>query len=118
MSTDPIIADFPPIDGHDYECQCARCGSSCEYVRCEMCGGEGLDGHDCGEDICCCLHPEDNVDCDTCKGHGGWYQCLSTAAFCEGNPSPGRAHIKRGQIEWYLDPYATHPNDPTQGVSP
>lgn len=46
----------------------------CEYVDCWKCGGEGYSHHDCGEDICCCLEPEDNVECDICKGHGGWYR--------------------------------------------
>lgn len=40
------------------------------FVECGDCGGTGLDGHDCGEDTCCCLHPEDNVTCETCNGSG------------------------------------------------
>ncbi len=43
-----------------------------DWVECWNCGGEGTDGHDCGEDTCCCLYPEDNVTCDICKGKGGW----------------------------------------------
>ena len=31
-----------------------------EWVDCWQCGGEGWFGHDCGEDTCCCLDPEDN----------------------------------------------------------
>lgn len=42
-----------------------------DWVDCWNCI-EGLTGHDCGEDTCCCLHPEDNVVCDICNGEGGW----------------------------------------------
>jgi hypothetical protein len=44
-------------------------------VRCWDCGGEGYSGHDCGEDSCCCLYPEDNMVCDTCDGKG-YYDTL------------------------------------------
>lgn len=43
-----------------------------DWVVCETCGGEGVNGHDCGEDTCCCLQPEENVSCQTCDGEGGW----------------------------------------------
>jgi hypothetical protein len=43
-----------------------------EWVTCWQCGGEGMWDHDCGEDCCACLHPEDNVRCDICRGVGGW----------------------------------------------
>ena len=42
-----------------------------EWVECWNCD-DGYSGHDCGEDICCCLDPEDNVICDICRGKGGW----------------------------------------------
>ena len=42
-----------------------------DWVDCWNCGGEGFSHHDCGEDCCCCLHPEDNVVCDICRGKGG-----------------------------------------------
>lgn len=95
------IADHPPDYRKEYGCQCARCGSSIERRQCENCGGTGEDGHDCGEDCCCCLHPDDNVTCDICCGDGGWWECLSTAEFCNANPLPGREHIKRSTVEWY-----------------
>lgn len=41
-----------------------------EYEPCEECGGEGVIGHDCGEDICCCADPTDNIDCQNCGGYG------------------------------------------------
>jgi hypothetical protein len=44
------------------------------WIECECCGGEGYTSHDCGEDSCCCLEPEDNVQCDACGGNGGFYR--------------------------------------------
>lgn len=43
-----------------------------EWIVCWNCGGEVYVDHDCGEDTCCCLYPEDNVVCDVCAGAGGW----------------------------------------------
>lgn len=54
---------------------CPECGSSMYWFDCETCGGEGVDGHECGEDTCACLEPGDNVVCDICEGAGGWYRC-------------------------------------------
>ncbi len=56
---------------------CPRC-KCCEtyWQECGSCGGEGMAGHDCGEDVCCCVDPEDNETCDVCSGKGGWNRCL------------------------------------------
>jgi hypothetical protein len=96
-----VIADHQPYDGRQWACQCARCGSSVERVECENCRGEGVDGHECGEDVCCCLDPEPNVTCDYCRGEGGWWQCLSSPEWCEAHPRPGRENVPRGKVEWY-----------------
>lgn len=55
---------------------CPRC-KCCEMFQqtCETCGGEGTDGHDCGEDCCACLDPEENVRCYVCEGQGWWWLC-------------------------------------------
>ena len=44
----------------------------CEFIveECEQCGGDGVYGHDCGEDCCACLYPEENRPCDVCNGSG------------------------------------------------
>lgn len=55
---------------------CPKCGSSMSWVDCGQCDEFGMDGHDCGEDYCCCLYPEDNMICDTCGGDTGWWICL------------------------------------------
>jgi hypothetical protein len=39
-------------------------------VECGVCDGEGLRGHDCGEDCCNCRRPEPNVPCWACSGAG------------------------------------------------
>ena len=36
---------------------------------CWDCGGEG-GYHDCGDDTCACLHPENDTNCETCDGSG------------------------------------------------
>lgn len=43
------------------------------WHECWNCSGEGASSHDCGEDVCCCLYPEDNVRCDVCLGKGGYW---------------------------------------------
>ena len=57
------------------EARCIRCHSDAHWEVCEECNGEGYSYHDCGEDTCCCLDPEPNVECDSCDGEGGWYIC-------------------------------------------
>ena len=75
------------------ENQCARCGSSCGFLDCGNCDEFGYSHHDCGEDCCCCLRPENNVVCQWCNGSGGSWHCLSTPGWCEAHPLPGREHI-------------------------
>lgn len=51
---DSLIAPLPPSDGRDWDCQCARCGSSAGYV----------DAEDGGIGLYVCLSHE-----DWCKAH-------------------------------------------------
>lgn len=95
-----IIAKLPPQDGRDWYCQCARCGSSAEWEHCQYCE-DGFDGHDCGEDCCCCLYPEENVICQICNGNGGWRECCSSSQWCQENPLPGRENVLHGALEWF-----------------
>lgn len=60
-----------PID------ECEKCHAEKEWKECYNCDEDGFSDHDCGEDCCCCLHPEPNVVCDICEGHGGWYVCYA-----------------------------------------
>ena len=98
-----VIMHVHPDDGQDWQAQCARCGSSMDWQECENCDGEGLSGHDCGEDCCCCADPEEpNVPCGICGGHGGWNRCLSAPEWCQAHPMPGREDIESGLPEWYV----------------
>lgn len=54
-----------------------------ERCSCWNCGGEGVSGHDCGEDCCACLKPQDNVRCDICDGRGWWWRCYTCAPKTE-----------------------------------
>lgn len=40
-----------------------------EEEACWYCMGDG-GWHDCGEDVCCCRFPQDNVGCPECGGTG------------------------------------------------
>lgn len=56
---------------------CPVCGVDMDWENCDQCD-DGYSDHDCGEDTCCCLHPEPNVVCELCDGNGGWWQCWNT----------------------------------------
>ncbi len=58
---------------------CACCSLS--FMECENCAGDGVHGHDCGEDTCCCLDPEENIVCDICQGKGYFLRCLGGCDF-------------------------------------
>lgn len=59
--------DFPPA--------CKECATELDWEECWDCVGEGVTHHECGDDTCACLIPEDNVICQTCSGENGWYRC-------------------------------------------
>lgn len=93
----PIIQPLPPRDGRDYACQCARCGSSCDYYHCEYCDGDGFVENDEPDPEC----DEAFIDCPDCGGKPTSWSCLSSREWCEANPLPGREKMKRGAIEWF-----------------
>lgn len=101
-----VIGPEPPNDGREWDAQCARCGSSVERRECETCGGEGVEGHDCGEDVCCCADPDEpNLVCEICFGEGGWWACLSddgpSPTWCERYPLIDREPYAPGTPEWW-----------------
>lgn len=98
--SETIIATRPPEDGRQWDAQCARCGSTASWVDCENCD-DGVSGHDCGEDSCCCLDPEENLVCQFCRGNGGWTTCISDHEWCDSNPRPGREDVPSGRLEWF-----------------
>lgn len=89
-----VIQPFPPRD--EWDCQCARCGSSADWRECGECE-DGYRDYDFGDDVC---SDWILVACDFCNGHGGDYWCVSSKEWCEANPLVGREKIERGQIEW------------------
>lgn len=96
------IADRPPKEmyapGVEIDCQCARCGSSCDFVHCEDCDDGFID---CYEEDPLWYDPDDFRTCETCHGLGGWQACLSGEKWCIDNPLPGREDVPRGKIEWF-----------------
>ncbi len=98
------IAEHPPDEmyatGLDIDCCCARCGSSIHMENCDQCE-DGFDGHDCGEDCCCCRYPEENVPCQYCCGRGFFRFCMSSEEYCVNNPLRGREDVQRGTLEWF-----------------
>lgn len=95
MKSAPVISEHcpPHVAGFTWENMCARCGSSLHYEHCTalFCDFEADPGDEDG----------DYGPCDECGGKGGWYVCLSSAAWCEANPLEGREHYPRGSLEWF-----------------
>ena len=93
------IGPHPPPEMYaadlEIDCQCARCGSSCDSDDCEcvdLCyldeDGNETDDYDYDE-------------CDVCDGWRYIMQCMSSPEWCEANPLPGREGVERGKIEWF-----------------
>jgi hypothetical protein len=91
-----------PSDGRDWDAQCGRCGSSLTFESCGHCLGDGLAGHDCGEDTCCCLEPVENVPCEICGGVGGFPLCISSEGYCQAHPMKDREEVARSTPEWFV----------------
>lgn len=82
--------DAGPVERDEYEdCQCARCGSSCEFRDCWNCD-HGFVEEDIGDDAC-----EEWIDvrCRECHGRSGSWHCISTPEYCEAHPLEGRESI-------------------------
>jgi len=105
------LGENPPFDGRRWECQCARCGSSLDWVNCEACGGDGCTEH--GE-----LHEQDPLwydeddtePCHQCGGRASFPDCMSSEEWCQANPMPGRESTERHTPEWFtFDPPTAQP---------
>ena len=79
-----------PRDGREYDCQCARCGSTLTFETCAECAGDGYIEDD-----------DDATTCITCDGKGSWPLCISSEEFCEANPLPRRIAMRRSTPEWF-----------------
>ena len=85
--------------GKEIDCQCARCGSSCEWVDCWNGCEEGyLNNHDLDP---LWYHDEYDQPCDVCECRGGWHVCISGDEWCQAHPLTGREAVNRGEIEWF-----------------
>lgn len=62
------------LEETDEFCPVCNC-CNLNWKICSYCE-DGFSHHDCGEDSCCCLEPYNNIECDNCKGNGGWFICL------------------------------------------
>ena len=73
---------------------CEECGC-CELFThaCEQCDGDGVYGHHCGEDCCCCLDPEENEPCDLCDGRGWFKACLGNCGENDHCRDEGRHRV-------------------------
>ena len=95
-----VIQPLPPKDDNEWDCQCARCGSSCDSQQCGECLGDGF--------VECDEFDDERGDgdgfeaCPECLGSPIRYRCLSSPEWCEANPMPGRENVSRGQIEWFV----------------
>lgn len=96
--SDNVIQPLPPSDGRDWDCQCARCGSSCDSDACEYCDGDGyiMDDDTEWDEI------EQYRSCPECLGKPVRYRCMSLCTWCEANPVEGREDVPRGKIEWFV----------------
>lgn len=94
-----VIAERPPGDGREWDCQCARCGASTDHIDCAQCGGEG--GGSRYEEDPLWYDEDDWWPCDYCRGRGGFIVCGNPVAWCEAHPLPGREQVKRDAIEWF-----------------
>jgi hypothetical protein len=99
MKETSVIAKRAPRDGREWDCQCARCGSSCDWYDCSECGGEG--GFDGYEEDPNWYAPGETVPCHLCHGSGGGQWCISSEEWCNAHPMSGREQVKRGAIEWF-----------------
>ncbi len=69
--------DWGLMENYDEQPICPECEYELAWECCYQCDGSSVYGHDCGEDCCACLEPEENEPCDECSGIGGWYYCAN-----------------------------------------
>lgn len=103
MSELTIIGHHHPQDDQEWDCQCARCGSSLGFASCDSCAGEGWTAPgELFEENPLWYDEEDTMPCPSCYGFGGWHFCLSSPEWCQANPLPGREEEPSGRPEWFV----------------
>lgn len=102
-SLDQVVGRDHPHDGREWECQCARCGSSLTWESCGACGGEGSTGvGELYEEDPLWYDPDDTEPCHQCGGECAWPVCLSSSEWCETHVLEGRTGIDSGTPEWFV----------------
>jgi hypothetical protein len=97
-----FIGNDHPHDGRDWECQCARCGSSLSWETCSSCGGEGITGAGELHEMDPLWYDQDDYEvCHECDGESSFPFCLSSGEWCNANPMEGRQDISSGTPEWF-----------------
>lgn len=95
------IGGRQPDHYRDWECQCARCGSTLDFEPCTRCGGQGYLENGQDEDG----QWEDDDRCEECLGRATFPVCMSGDEYCQANPIKGRESIQRNTPEWFtFDP--------------
>lgn len=103
MSKDTVIGLRHPEDGRNWECQCARCGSSMDFAECSACGGEGVTAPgELYEQDPLWYDEDDFQKCSACDGMGGDWYCISSPEWCEAHPIAGREGTMRHTPEWFV----------------
>lgn len=98
-----FIGENHPSDGRDWDAQCARCGSSLDWILCEACGGEGITGPgELYEEDPLWYDKDDYEACHQCGGKASWPQCISGSEWCNANPLEGRQAVERSTPEWFV----------------
>lgn len=102
----------PPSDGRLWECQCARCGSSLQWVHCSWCCGSGTtEPGELYEEDPLWYNPDDFEPCHQCGGQAAYPMCLSSEGWCEANPISGREETQRDTPEWFAISEMPHEKD-------
>lgn len=110
---DRLIGESHPQDGRDWDCQCARCGSSMDSELCGSCGGDGITGPgELYEEDPLWYDPDDYENCHQCGGQGAWMLCISSPKYCQTHPLPGRGKIQRHTPEWFTFEKRNTPEQP------
>jgi hypothetical protein len=109
---DTFIGDNHPQDGRQWDCQCARCGSSLEWEPCGACGGEGITAPgELYELDPLWYSPDDYSECHQCGGDAAYQFCVSSPEWCEAHPIIGRESIASGTPEWFAIPAIYNTNE-------
>lgn len=98
-----VVGASHPQDGREWDCQCARCGSSLEWHECSACGGEGITGPgELYEQDPLWYDMDDYETCHQCGGEASFQSCLSSEEWCKTHPLKGRENIESGTPEWFV----------------